>query len=1179
MSAKDNSPDTSAISAPESGGPTTHRGLFSRDGEFWRIGYDGESFALKHSKGLAYLAQLLRYPGTEFHALDLVGGIFGRAGEDDPASPASSLPRGDDALNSAGIHVGGLGDAGEMLDDRAKAEYRRRLEELRDELEEAKRIGNVERAERAETEIESLTAELSRAVGLGGRNRRAASASERARQSVTHAIKAAVEKIGESHGELGRLLTRSVRTGISCGYYANPEVSIVWQFGASEDQPASGGNNATAANRALAPTAPSDALLTTPTPLRANRTEMVGRNAEFAQICLAADMVLGGKGALVPLGGGPGVGKTRLASEFLDRAPKQGFARLSGRCYERDEPHPLMPFVEIIESALAQAPSIEHFRTLLGRNAAELSQIAPMLHRVLPDLPDGPELPSAQVRRYLFQGLFDFIARMAQAKPLALMLDDLHWADDSTLAMVTFLARRVEHIPVLVLATYRDGELDMTPQLTRTLEELVRLGVVPVRLGGLPRSGVAQMLAGLCRREPPEHLVELIFEETQGNPLFVEEVFSHLFEEGRVFDAVGNFVPVPSGDDLTVPENLRLVLRRRLARLSANAREVLSAASVIGRSFSFMLLEAMLKPDDMDLIFDALEEAQRTGFVTSNSQDPEAPFVFSHELIRQTLLAEISPPRQQRFHLKIAQALEKLYGARIEEWAAEVAHHLIKSGPLAEAGQTSYYLSLTGQSLLRAGALEDARLSLNAALQYQQSDPAKRAQTLANLASVERGLGDFKSAIAHLHESLRLYVSAGDSRSVGRIVFEMAESFLWTGHFEEAAEITERGLSHLRTDESAYSARLLTAQGFIHAIRGEFSPAMTAFDQALATPAVAPFLRRVLAYRSACQFYFLRLKESLDDAQKSASLTNAQDSPWTHAIALAHVMLALYHLGKPDQALSICTELEPLARSIGHLAAQTFCSSIRAWAEFGRDPDLKLLGERVGSIVTVNRGAHVPLFIADSLAQLSLARFIAGDLEAARSVALEADAVAPPGVFGGLGTAVLMRVAGYSNDREQVLKLLGETEVQLPVLGQPNPIRSWLLLMSTVEALWMVGERARAASLYPRVGELLATGAVSMHFACRFPQTIAGIAASAGGDWQTAEEHFKVALQLAIESPHRLEEAEVRRFHAMMLLQRNLAGDRGRAQEMLSAAIESYRRIGMPLHLELARALLATAAP
>src|SRR5580658_8304644 len=123
-------------------------GVFRKEGEFWTIGFGGKAFRLKDSKGLGYLAHLLRHPGAEFHVLDLAGGIAGQRDDDESGQSAQGLPRGDEDLEKAGIHIGGLGDAGEMLDEQAKVAYRRRLSDLRDEPEEAKERGNVERAGR-----------------------------------------------------------------------------------------------------------------------------------------------------------------------------------------------------------------------------------------------------------------------------------------------------------------------------------------------------------------------------------------------------------------------------------------------------------------------------------------------------------------------------------------------------------------------------------------------------------------------------------------------------------------------------------------------------------------------------------------------------------------------------------------------------------------------------------------------------------------------------------------------------------------------------------------------------------------------------------------------------------------------------------------------------------------------
>jgi hypothetical protein len=280
-----------------------HRGEFFREGEFWRIAYDGESFGLKHSKGLSYLAQLLRFPGTEFHALDLAGGSLGALGGSDNFSDRSrfSLSKNNDALASEGIHVGGLGDAGEMLDEQAKEQYRHRLDELREELGEAKRLGNIARAERAETEIDMLTTELSRAVGLGGRNRRAASASERARQSVTHAIKTAIERIGENHRQLGALLSRWIKTGNSCTYYPDSALPVVWEFGRAGGQHLASASPSSRVEPKVSDTSGLDPLWPPVifAPGRRSHAQMVGRELERSQLWGLAERALSGNGAIV----------------------------------------------------------------------------------------------------------------------------------------------------------------------------------------------------------------------------------------------------------------------------------------------------------------------------------------------------------------------------------------------------------------------------------------------------------------------------------------------------------------------------------------------------------------------------------------------------------------------------------------------------------------------------------------------------------------------------------------------------------------------------------------------------------------------------------------------------------------------------------------------------------------
>jgi predicted component of type VI protein secretion system len=185
-----------------------------REGDYWTLAYEGAVLRLKEAKGLHYLAQLLRHPGREFHVLDLAAGS-------DPQAQGSGL--GD--ARSPGP-AAAAGSAGPLLD----AAYRRRREELRDELEEAEQFNDVGRATRAREEMDALTSQLAQAVGLGGRDREAASNVERARVMVTLRVKAILQKLSCGHPALGHHLTTSIHTGRFCSYRPDPTHPITWTF-------------------------------------------------------------------------------------------------------------------------------------------------------------------------------------------------------------------------------------------------------------------------------------------------------------------------------------------------------------------------------------------------------------------------------------------------------------------------------------------------------------------------------------------------------------------------------------------------------------------------------------------------------------------------------------------------------------------------------------------------------------------------------------------------------------------------------------------------------------------------------------------------------------------------------------------------------------------------------------
>ena len=679
----------------------TIRGVLARTGEYWTVRYGDVGFSLKDVKGLSYIQRLLQHPGEEFHALDLID-------QPGPGSAAEST-RADEAtlLSETSVSIGGLGDAGEMLDSRAKQDYKRRLLELSEKLTDLRERGDSDRAAEVESEIDFLAREMKRAVGLGGRDRRAGAAAERARINVTRAIKGALQKIAERNADLEKLLDSAIRTGLFCSYIADPRLSVSWQFSLE-------GRNPSVDVESTAPL-----LLKGNTSfLRlADRTTFVGRAEEHAALRRFLDQAVAGKGKVVMLGGPPGVGKTRMATEIGAEASEKGYLTLAGNCYDRADAVPFIPIVEILEDALARSATPEAFRNALGDDAAEVARLMPQLRRMFPDIPAPSQTTPEQSRRVLFGAIAKFLARAAANTPVLLILEDLHWADEGTLSLFTHVARSIRELPVMIIGTFRDYELDSSGPLAQMLDDCTRLHLLErVNLQGLSPASVSEMIRTLSGQEPPTSLVDAIYSRTEGNPFFVEELYKHLKERGRLLDSSGKFRPAFKPEDLDVPQSVRLIIERRLARLDDETRKMLETAAVIGRSFTFALLEASTKVD-ADPLLDSLEESEAAGLVSSSLENLEALFRFSHELIRQVVLDKLSAPRLQRFHLRIADAIERTYNKSLEDKVNDLAHHLWHAGAAADPARTIECLKGAAKRAQAQSAYETALSHLSNALE------------------------------------------------------------------------------------------------------------------------------------------------------------------------------------------------------------------------------------------------------------------------------------------------------------------------------------------------------------------------------------------------------------------------------------------------------------------------------
>jgi len=864
--------------------------------------------------------------------------------------------------------------------------------------------------------------------------------------------------------------------------------------------------------------------------------------------------------------------------EMSEYGSRVGFRIMVGHCYERDEPFPYLPFVEILESGLANAPSLDDFRRRMGDSAPEFAQLAPSLRRVFPDIPQPLDLPPAQQRRYLFQSVSEALARATRTRSYVYVLEDLQWADESSLALVIHLANRIANLPVIIIGTYRDGYSEHNEALVRTLEELIRLGVRPLKLGGLTKDDIGQMLNGLSQRKAPESLVSAIFEESQGNPFFVEEVYRHLIEDGKVFDAAGEFRTDITIDEIDVPENVRLIIRRRLERLDENSKRVLTAAAVIGRSFSFQLLTE-ISQIDVDELFDVIDKAQEMGIIVPSSEGPERPFTFAHELVRQTLLADISGPRRQQLHAGVADAIERLGRGGVNACAGEIADHLLKAGSFADLGKLVRCLARAGESALESAAFEEARRSFRSALSYQSGgDAAERADLLASLAMAELGLEHWDEALANLREVLEIYTKLGDPEIIGRSYTELTDALIWVGRFKEASETARRGLVYLKSDVNANRARLLAALGQSTAATSGYELAYEALGEAfkIASELSDPKLEaRILGARSIVNLHFFRLREAAADGFLSEEMGGSDTPPWQRALQLRVLHQTLITLGQPNEAVKIADELEPLAIKIGQAYSVALCLSTRTWAEFGKAPDIGRLEAGFQEVAKSDQKVRFSFWEVLSEVQLSMVDYIRGDWASARAHA-QAACHPDPGMSSirSLAEGTLFRQLAYAGDRAGASAIFEDQRKWLPVSGQKNVRGAWWLLALAVEGLAILGEQSQAGQLYPLTRELIGTGAVALWPISRFTQTIAAVAAASARDFETAETHFQTAMRQAESFPHRLEQTDIRRLHAMMLIDRAANGDREKARTLLGEAMESYTSIGMPRHIEMTQALL-----
>lgn len=652
-----------------------------------------------------------------------------------------------------------------------------------------------------------------------------------------------------------------------------------------------------------------------------NAVALVGRDAEVEMLRSAWSRARDGARQLVLISGEPGVGKTRLSTEFARTIPPDGNV-IVGRC-DREALIPYQPFVEALEWYARECPrrmleaSFRHVES-----TSELAQLVPSFGRRLTLVAERIELNAEGQRYRLFNAVAALLAASARERPLLLLLEDLHWSDRPTVLMLRHLLRSPAIAPLCVVATYRESDIERTHPFAEMLADLRREeGVARIALGGLAESDVKTFIEASVGTAS-DTLTSLVADRTEGNPFFMTEVLRHLGEVGELDRLASGIQPRSTRDTPILPEGVRETIGHRLARQSETVHGVLAQASVIGRDFRLPVLQAVAELPE-DALLDALDAAV-AGRLIQEVAGAQGRYTFTHALVRETLYGELTTVRRGRLHRRVGEALERLSPSG-DEPLADLAFHFSEAVAVAggDIQRAVSYAVRAAERATSAFAMEDAARFYRLALQALElaPDPAAYASRRIDL-RILRGrafgeVGQWAAAKGELEIALRLLPPEARERRCELLV-DMAKYSFWLldippirGLAEEALAIAEEtGRDDLWADMTAWMAAAQQAEGNV-------TGALEGMTKAVAR---VGGIRSFALATAPLSLYFLgHGTEAATQSAQAVQASRDSKDPAFRMYALEHSGLALTGCGRYDEALRAFDEVRHFGRQHGVL--------------------------------------------------------------------------------------------------------------------------------------------------------------------------------------------------------------------------------------------------------------------
>ncbi len=900
---------------------------------------------------------------------------------------------------------------------------------------------------------------------------------------------------------------------------------------------------------------------------RIARGRLVAREEELSRVRALWQRAAAGEGQVLLVGGEPGVGKTRLMRELVTQVQVAGDRALVGECYAEGGA-PYAPFGQIVQRALENDAGDR--LSLPDFVLADLVALAPALRVRFPGVSPNPALDPRSEQQRLFESVVALCTALSARGPLLLVLEDGHWADSGSLALLRHLARRTRAQPVLVAVTYRDAELDQAVPFRDVLVDLNRERLAThLKLSRLDRGGTRRLLAALFAEEITPEFLDGIYHQTEGNPFFVEEVCKALVESGALTFAEGRWHR-PTMDRVEVPQSVRLAIQSRVRRLPEEVRHVLHMAATLGREFGVdLLVEAMGRAGaDEEVVSDALDAAARAQLVEEVGTSParELSFSFMHALIPAVLADAVPALRRRRLHRHAAEAVERLHPDDDEA----LARHFAAAGDRVRA---LIYSTRAGDRAAAVYANAEAERHYQAALEMAGDSP-QRAGLLGKLGVAQVAQGSYDEAFANWRQAIALFLATGD-RDGAAALYALASFATWErGDAPGALALCREGLAAVAGAEMAATAgvaRLLQ------------ETARTCVFNYL--PEEAALLgRRALVLAEQLGAVDLQADVLITLGLLQGQTTEEAVALTRRAVELADAARLLPQAARAINNLAFFFEerLGDLAAARAHYlrAAELRRQTGAIVPELGTRADAATTAVRQGMLAVAEQEvlelrrllAAVPdpgrAALDVSFTELGLRRY-RGELAEAAALweALRAEGIS----VGGLGGTVEVDEWPVEVEFERGNERQAEALAQEAIATSKQTRGKTVFMTALLSAHYAGhGELERARLLLSQAREEAAAWRLTSWEAVSLTRAEAHLAA-AEGRWPAALEAFESLVGEYRRAGARWRVARTVREWAQALLARGGPGDREQAHSLLAEAATEFEAVGAPYYAEQAR--------